>query len=133
MFGSIDAVLGSREQCSTSAESKATEGNLPSGPGIFPPRAYVRRVLFANAPQLLPARAGTNRNAKLLLEDNGLEFEQSGGEGGIRTPGTGFSPYNGLANRRLQPLGHLSVEVTGGTFNSLPLALQFCCRPWTAP
>src|SRR5689334_21798739 len=31
-----------------------------------------------------------------------------GGEGGIRTPGTGFSQYNGLANRRLQPLGHLS-------------------------
>ena len=31
-----------------------------------------------------------------------------GGEGGIRTPGTGFGPYNGLANRRLQPLGHLS-------------------------
>src|SRR5271157_4866605 len=35
-------------------------------------------------------------------------IENSGGEGGIRTPGTGFSPYNGLANRRLQPLGHLS-------------------------
>ena len=32
----------------------------------------------------------------------------SGGEGGIRTLGTGVSPYNGLANRRLQPLGHLS-------------------------
>src|SRR5688572_8745038 len=33
------------------------------------------------------------------------------GEGGIRTPGTDFSPYNGLANRRLQPLGHLSSGV----------------------
>jgi hypothetical protein len=32
----------------------------------------------------------------------------SGGERGIRTPGRGVSPYNGLANRRLQPLGHLS-------------------------
>jgi hypothetical protein len=31
-----------------------------------------------------------------------------GGEGGIRTLDTGVSPYNGLANRRLQPLGHLS-------------------------
>src|SRR5450755_2922093 len=38
----------------------------------------------------------------------------SGGEGGIRTPGTGVSPYNGLANRRLQPLGHLSGKF-GGT------------------
>ena len=33
----------------------------------------------------------------------------NGGEAGIRTLGTGFSPYNGLANRRLQPLGHLTV------------------------
>jgi hypothetical protein len=32
----------------------------------------------------------------------------TGGEGGIRTPDRGVSPYNGLANRRLQPLGHLS-------------------------
>ena len=30
------------------------------------------------------------------------------GESGIRTRGTGVNPYNGLANRRLQPLGHLS-------------------------
>jgi hypothetical protein len=32
----------------------------------------------------------------------------SGGEGGIRTPGRSFGPYNGLANRRIQPLCHLS-------------------------
>src|SRR5208282_4888503 len=35
---------------------------------------------------------------------------ESGGEGGIRTPGTRFSAYNGLANRRLKPLGHLSAR-----------------------
>ncbi len=38
--------------------------------------------------------------------DTGLR--KTGGEGGIRTLDTGVSPYNGLANRRLQPLGHLS-------------------------
>jgi hypothetical protein len=27
-----------------------------------------------------------------------VDFKGSGGEGGIRTPGTGFSQYNGLAN-----------------------------------
>ncbi len=32
-----------------------------------------------------------------------------GGERGIRTPDTTFQSYNGLANRRLQPLGHLSL------------------------
>ena len=31
-----------------------------------------------------------------------------GGEGGIRTLGTGLKPYNGLANRCLQPLDHFS-------------------------
>ena len=30
------------------------------------------------------------------------------GEGGIRTRGRGVYPYDGLANRCLQPLGHLS-------------------------
>src|SRR3984957_3933098 len=38
--------------------------------------------------------------------DTGLKT--SGGEGGIRTLGTGVSPYNGLANRRILPLCHLS-------------------------
>jgi hypothetical protein len=31
---------------------------------------------------------------------------RDGGAGGIRTLDTAFQPYNGLANRRLQPLGH---------------------------
>ena len=34
------------------------------------------------------------------------------GDGGIRTLDTGLSPYNGLANRRLQPLGHVSKDPT---------------------
>ncbi len=38
-----------------------------------------------------------------------MQLQESGGEGGIRTPGRGFSPYNGLANRRIQPLCHLSA------------------------
>src|SRR5436190_15287351 len=35
---------------------------------------------------------------------------QIGGEAGIRTLDTAFRPYNGLANRRLQPLGHLTAH-----------------------
>ena len=34
----------------------------------------------------------------------------SGGEAGIRTLGRGLCPFNGLANRRLQPLGHLTAS-----------------------
>ena len=32
-----------------------------------------------------------------------------GGDAGIRTLDTALRPYNGLANRRLQPLGHVST------------------------
>jgi hypothetical protein len=43
-----------------------------------------------------------------------MRMRRTGGEGGIRTPDRGVSPYNGLANRRLQPLGHLSVQIKNG-------------------
>ena len=33
---------------------------------------------------------------------------KDGGDGGIRTLDRALQPYNGLANRRLQPLGHVS-------------------------
>src|SRR5688572_9550035 len=49
------------------------------------------------------------------------------GDGGIRTLDTGLSPYNGLANRRLQPLGHVSrpsaaraMSMIGAGLNILP-------------
>lgn len=34
---------------------------------------------------------------------------EDGGDRGIRTLDRALQPYNGLANRRLQPLGHISV------------------------
>src|SRR3954467_11294043 len=40
-----------------------------------------------------------------------IRGSEIGGEAGIRTLGTAFRPYNGLANRRLQPLGHLTGRV----------------------
>ena len=40
----------------------------------------------------------------------GKEKQYPGGDGGIRTLDRALQPYNGLANRRLQPLGHVSVE-----------------------
>jgi hypothetical protein len=35
---------------------------------------------------------------------------KTGGDGGIRTLDRALQPYNGLANRRLQPLGHVSSK-----------------------
>jgi hypothetical protein len=47
-------------------------------------------------------------------------MRRTGGEAGIRTLGTGVSPYNGLANRRIRPLCHLS----GGAELQFTMALQ---------
>ena len=55
------------------------------------------------------------------------EFARTGGERGIRTLDTGFSPYNGLANRRLQPLGHLSgVRLQQVTEITYPMPSHIC-------
>ena len=40
----------------------------------------------------------------------GFRGKKDGGEGGIRTLGTGFNQYNGLANRRFRPLSHLTTQ-----------------------
>ena len=66
------------------------------------------------------ARSGppTAGNLRAINEFAGLPADSSltgrrakvGGEAGIRTLGTGLSPYNGLANRRFRPLGHLTAD-----------------------
>src|SRR4051794_3633944 len=47
-----------------------------------------------------------------LREENLRRRRAFGGERGIRTLGTGLSPYGGLANRWFQPLTHLSGWLT---------------------
>src|ERR1700749_2616883 len=42
-----------------------------------------------------------------------------GGAGGIRTLDRALQPYNGLANRRLQPLGHSSVVMNQALSSSV--------------
>lgn len=46
------------------------------------------------------------RKTRKALSDKA--FTGKSGEGGIRTRGRESTPFNDLANRRLQPLGHLS-------------------------
>jgi hypothetical protein len=46
-----------------------------------------------------------------VVESNDLKEGKAGGDGGIRTLDRALQPYNGLANRRLQPLGHISGKV----------------------
>ena len=66
-------------------------------------------LLYSNA-----VLKGESRKFLRLVVNGKSCDECAGGEGGIRTLGTGVSPYNGLANRRIRPLCHLS-GVCGAT------------------
>src|SRR5262249_13595395 len=57
-----------------------------------------------HAPDRLPPMGAANS------DECEVEDAVDGGEAGIRTLDTAFRPYNGLANRRLQPLGHLTAN-----------------------
>ena len=58
---------------------------------------------------LRPGFAGGYAKASGLRHALATLQRGDGGRGGIRTLDTNINPYNGLANRRLQPLGHSSI------------------------
>ena len=55
-------------------------------------------------PKVLPMSSEGN-----VTPVSGTDTEKGGGAGGIRTLDRPLQAYNGLANRRLQPLGHSSL------------------------
>src|SRR5258708_11831392 len=54
----------------------------------------------------------------------------AGGDAGIRTLDTALRPYNGLANRRLQPLGHVSCGASGAILPRRFAVLPAFRRRW---
>jgi hypothetical protein len=70
-------------------------------------------LLFTGSNQIISDVTILRRTAFRLAVPtrNREQWCLNGGEKGIRTPDTGLNPYNGLANRRLQPLGHLSASL----------------------
>lgn|GEM_PF-32445 len=52
-------------------------------------------------------------------------YNVAGGEGGIRTPGTGLGPYDGLANRCFRPLSHLSAAFLGLSLHATTFSLYY--------
>jgi hypothetical protein len=61
---------------------------------------------------LLVSRGAATEPARSRDPKRGLG-KGAGGDGGIRTLDRALQPYNGLANRRLQPLGHISEGQRG--------------------
>jgi hypothetical protein len=61
--------------------------------------------LFDGRGNMLATRATGTAEGQLRW----VNCRETGGEAGIRTLGRSLSPYNGLANRRLRPLGHLTA------------------------
>jgi hypothetical protein len=78
-----------------------------------------------NSNILSAARQCQTRQFRYVIETVELKEGKSGGERGIRTLDRAFQPYNGLANRRLQPLGHLSGSVS----QQFSMCLPSTCWP----
>jgi hypothetical protein len=68
------------------------------------PRAPVLNI----APPHPSRAAGAQNRGNRVLASAAKAGLSAGGDGGIRTLDRALQPYNGLANRRLQPLGHVS-------------------------
>jgi hypothetical protein len=65
-----------------------------------------------------------------------LQLRLAGGEGGIRTLGTGVSPYNGLANESFPPPSLVAKHLQSGSMppsRSRGLSYGSYCAPVCAP
>ena len=84
-----------------------------------PPYLRINRLFLSIFAFIEVRRLSQKWQNSLLPEDSQKLSENNfrknnGGGRGIRTPDTALQPYNGLANRRLQPLGHPSGAMPAG-------------------
>ena len=95
-------------------------GRSPKGPGKTLARNLAHEGGFQRTSAdfgglKVEARRDAPENENARVSEEKRAFPKENGEGGIRTRGTGLIPYNGLANRRFQPLSHLSgVQQSAG-------------------
>jgi hypothetical protein len=102
----------SRRSCVCSVAAGLPLGRQPrrsSGCLSRRPRLQMRRTVVvpnSRCSRRGSATSSATRSARVVTRVLGQK--QDGGDGGIRTLDRALQPYNGLANRRLQPLGHIS-------------------------
>jgi len=112
----------SQKQIATGTDGKSIEGGQ-NGSDKWTPKwtPKLTPTAFPDCNNLATAGSHGNRKAGIAanhncLPDGEIRTEKAAmssddtdnGEAGIRTPGAGVYPHDGLANRCLKPLGHLS-------------------------
>ena len=107
-FGDLHPVFGRKHRYSDDKKRAKAYCNRPD-------RTLTAEFYFLRTILPISAVGSINSNClsegKLGSEKDSLSLNDTqNGEGGIRTPGTGICPYDGLANRYLKPLGHLSEQ-----------------------
>ena len=95
----LDKILEARSLC-------ATHSDAVMGLVVAVLCRGARYRAFPNSKRGFSAFSSTSGRG--LKRDTKGGERSAGGDGGIRTLDRALQPYNGLANRRLQPLGHIS-------------------------
>ena len=95
----LDKILEARSLC-------ATHSDAVMGLVVAVLCRGARYRAFPNSKRGFSAFSSTSGRG--LKRDTKGGERSAGGDGGIRTLDRALQPYNGLANRRLQPLGHVS-------------------------
>jgi hypothetical protein len=111
--GAILSAGSVRAESAKAPDEPHSELQVPTSPGLGP-----RKPRHQNAkPELVGCELigrrcwGRPKRHGEIAHDFRCLGHGDGGDGGIRTLDRALQPYNGLANRRLQPLGHVSNSV----------------------
>ena len=119
--------LASIRTVATAALLSGTAGLLCGWKATFQSLTRSHRTLMGHQ------KAACRRNFPRFNRPQVIGIARTGGEGGIRTLGTGVSPYNGLANRRIRPLCHLSGVRKYSLPRSVEGGLSLQSQAFTSP
>ena len=88
--------------------------------GFLPATPPGRAARVQNgSPAVLSNQGSHPRSSPVTKKGPSGPFLVTGGEGGIRTRGTGL-PYTCFPSKRLRPLGHLSVDFSAARLAARP-------------
>ncbi len=134
---------GNQKQIATGTDDRIIDTALIGSEKLTPkltpfltPTAYSECTLPATVGNQVKNSSKESKSSNCLPDgklggekDKSSSNDTKNGEGGIRTRGRGVYPYDGLANRCLKPLGHLSKQLC----SNLPCTSPFCKKITNKP